>query len=65
MADKLLSRKDLAALTGTSLAAVDVAVHRSDNPIPHMRFGRKILFDATEAVRWMRKQAGRREKVRA
>ncbi len=54
---RFVGRRGLAALYRVSLDAVDRYVYDPDDPVPHHRFGRKILFDLDEVARWSRRQA--------
>jgi len=58
-ARRYVGRRELAALYGVSVDAVHRYVHDPHDPVPHHRFGRKIVFDLDEVARWSRRQAQR------
>lgn len=55
----LLDRHELAEALRVSVGAVDLLVHRPEQPLPHFRAGRKFLFDLSEVLRHLR-QGGER-----
>lgn len=53
---RLLTRAEAAALLRVSLDGID-AMMRAPDPIPHLRAGRRYLFDTSEILDWARRQA--------
>ena len=53
----LLSRAVLSAVTGVSLPGVDKFLQRPHDPLPSMKFGRKILVRREAFLEWCERQA--------
>ena len=50
----LLTRPELAEFLRVSVNAVDKFVHDRNDPVPHYKFGRKLLFNLAEVLEWCR-----------
>ncbi len=54
---QFIDRHQLAEAMGVSTTAVDKLVHASP-PIPHFRFGRKVVFDLQKVVNFLESRTG-------
>lgn len=55
MTTRLLTRRELASYLHISLAGVDSLVHDPRRPLPHIRAGRRYLFDVSEVIAHLRR----------
>ena len=53
------TRKEIAQRYGVCLATLDGWLHRADNPLPHVKAGKKVLISISAADRWFEAEGER------
>lgn len=52
-------RKEASERIGISLPTLDAFLNRSDNPLPHIRAGRKVIIPVSSLEAWLTAEAAR------
>lgn len=53
------TRHEAAELINLSIPTLEIYMKRVDNPIPHLRVGRRVLIPAEGLRRWVEEEAKR------
>ncbi|MBQ6232123.1 MAG: helix-turn-helix domain-containing protein [Clostridia bacterium] len=54
---RVFSREETAETMGIGLITLDALIRRQDDPLPHIRVGRRVLIPIREFDDWLSRQA--------
>ena len=63
MAEKIHTRQQAADALAIGLSTLDKLMARKDNPLPHIRVGRRVLIPADKLDEWISEEQERQTEV--